>query len=85
GVSKQRAALDLWLKEVAPTPALRQWFGHVPERFAEFSDRYGDELTENPAFHELRDIVATQDQVTLLFAAKDETHNEAVVLLDLLS
>ncbi len=83
GVSKERAALDLWLKDVAPSSDLRRWFGHDPARFDEFADRYRSELAVNPALAQLRDIVASHDTVTLLFGAKDETHNEAVVLQQL--
>lgn len=85
GVSKERAALDLWLKDVAPSPDLRRWFGHVPDRFPEFTNRYRAELATNPAFDQLQDVVATHATVTLLFAAKDSEHNEAVVLEGLLS
>lgn len=84
GVSKERADLDLWLKEVAPSADLRTWFGHVPDRFEEFTQRYRAELAHNPAFDQLKEIVANHKVVTLLYAAKDETHNEAVVLADLL-
>ncbi|MEO7940124.1 MAG: DUF488 domain-containing protein [Burkholderiaceae bacterium] len=84
GVSKDAAALDLWLKDVAPTTALRKWFGHDPARWAAFQQRYADELQQHPeAFEQLRGL-ARQGLVTLVFAARDEQHNDAVVLRSLL-
>lgn len=80
GVSKQRAALDLWLKEVAPSPSLRVWFGHDPAKFQEFSTRYTRELQHNPAAAELRDIVTEHKTVTLLYGTKDPNVNHALVL-----
>ena len=80
GVSKQDAALDLWLKEVAPTAELRNWFDHIPERFDEFTKRYQAELDGNPAVGRLREVIASEKTVTLLFGAKNETMNQAVVL-----
>jgi DNA-3-methyladenine glycosylase len=82
GVSKEKAAVDLWLKEVGPSTELRTWFGHVPERFEEFATKYRAELDDNPAAQELRDVVAAHDTVTLVYSAKDEEHNQAVVLAD---
>jgi uncharacterized protein YeaO (DUF488 family) len=84
GVSKQRAALDLWLKEVAPSTELRKWFGHRPELFAEFTARYLAELDGSAALGELREIVAAHPVVTLLYGAKEPQLNEAVVLADYL-
>lgn len=84
GVSKDKAALDLWLKEIAPSTGLRQWFGHDPARWAEFRDRYASEIRENTeAFAQLR-ALARQGPVTLVYSARDEAHNDAVVLRDLL-
>lgn len=80
GVSKDAARLDLWLKEVAPTAALRKWFGHEPERFTEFKRRYRDELAENPAVEELLSVMAEHERVTLLYGARDKEHNQAAVL-----
>ncbi|MCC7175873.1 MAG: DUF488 family protein [Bryobacterales bacterium] len=84
GMSKQRAAVDLWLKELAPSDALRQWFGHKPERWLEFKSRYHREIEK---FREPlgRFTEAGRKQaITLLFAAKDEKHNNAVALLEYL-
>lgn len=85
GVSKEKAALDLWLKDVAPSPSLRTWFGHEPERFEEFAAKYVQELDKNPAANELRDIIKRHDAVTLLYAARDPKVNHAVVLKDYLA
>lgn len=84
GLSKGKAAIDLWAKDVAPTTALRQWFGHKPERWAEFRKRYRMELKTNPALEELAHLVKNR-RVTLLFGAKDETHNQAAVLAEILN
>lgn len=80
GVAKADAAVDQWLKDVGPSDELRTWFGHVPERFAEFATRYRAELDGNPAARELSEIVGSHDVVTLVYSAKDEQHNQAVVL-----
>lgn len=86
GLSKERAHVDLWLKEVAPSHELRTWFGHDPEKFAEFRRRYQAELASEAgqkALATLREL-AQQGPVTLVFAAHDTEHNNAVVLRDLL-
>lgn len=80
GVSKQRAALDDWCKTVAPSTELRKWFGHRPERFEEFTERYQAELSANGDVPAILRAWQEHDTVTLLFGARDETHNEAVVL-----
>lgn len=80
GVSKERAALDAWLKDIAPSPDLRTWFNHKPERFAEFSARYTDELSRNAAVAELQHAAKDHATITLLYAAKDPQINHAVVL-----
>lgn len=85
GVKKDSANIDLWEKEIAPSAELRKWFSHIPERFAEFSQRYEAELAANPAFAEFAKRVKAQPGcVTLLFGAKDTEHNNAVVLAKLL-
>ncbi|MCL6526089.1 MAG: DUF488 domain-containing protein [Thermaceae bacterium] len=83
GLAKEKARLDLWLKEVAPSTELRQWFGHDPEKWTEFRQRYRAELRHNPAWLELQALARQQD-LTLVYAAKDPLHNEAVVLQELL-
>lgn len=85
GVAKERAALDLWMKEIAPSPELRRWFGHDPKRWTEFQKRYREELKADAAeLAELRSQ-ARKGTVTLLFGARDVEHNEAVVLRDILA
>jgi uncharacterized protein YeaO (DUF488 family) len=84
GMSKEKAAYDEWLKDVAPSNELRKWFGHKPERFNEFRGRYVLELKDNPAFEKLKDIIESHKIVTLLYAAHDEEHNEARLLQEFL-
>jgi uncharacterized protein YeaO (DUF488 family) len=84
GVSRERARLDEWARELAPSDELRQWFDHVPARFARFRTRYRDELASQPArLDELRRQAAS-GRLTLLYAARDQEHNNAVVLTELL-
>jgi uncharacterized protein YeaO (DUF488 family) len=84
GLTKERARVDLWLKDVAPSTELRKWFGHDPAKWVEFNRRYRVELTKNrEAFSFLKAEVAG-GPVTLVYSAKDEKHNEAVVLKALL-
>ena len=85
GISKEKAKIDLWLKSVAPSSDLRKWFGHVPERFPEFTKHYKAELAESGALDDLRKVLSEHPDATLLFAAHDEEHNNAVVLKELLS
>lgn len=84
GIRKSAAAIDLWIKDVAPSTALREWFGHDPARWLEFRRRYAAELRghrdELAGLHAL----ARRKTVTLVFAARDERHNDAVVLRDVL-
>jgi uncharacterized protein YeaO (DUF488 family) len=87
GVSKERAALDLWLKEIGPSPDLRQSFHAGDMDFGQFSKRYERELTsgkQKEAYHKLIEIAAGEPVITLVFAAKDEVHNQAQVLKDML-
>jgi len=84
GVSRERARLDEWAKELAPSAELRRWFGHEPARFAEFRARYEVELGEQEAkLDELRGR-ARQGTLTLVYGARDTEHNDAVVLADVL-
>jgi uncharacterized protein YeaO (DUF488 family) len=82
---KRKAELEgaLWLKEVAPSTELRKWFGHDPERWAEFRRRYFTELAANSAGERLR-AMAKDEPLILLYSAHDETHNQAVALRDYL-
>jgi len=84
GVSKARARIDRWLKEVAPSAELRTWFGHDPARWDEFRNRYLVELNAHrEQIEELRRL-ARSGRVTLVYSARDEQHNDAVVLRALL-
>jgi uncharacterized protein YeaO (DUF488 family) len=83
GLDKQHAAIDEWLKDVAPSAELRKWFGHDPQRWTEFRRRYLAELAENDATGHLRELVR-KHHVTLVYGARDIEHNQAVVLRDFL-
>ena len=86
GVRKDDAHLDAWLKELAPSDELRRWFAHDPERWAEFRRRYRDELRSEAARNAIDDLAkrSRRETVTLVHAARDESHNNAVVLLELI-
>lgn len=84
GVSKEEAKLTLWHKEIAPSTALRKWFGHDPDRWDEFHRKYRAELDDNAEeVKHLRDTLG-RGTATLLYGAKDEAHNQAVVLAEYL-
>ena len=80
GLTKERAAVDLWLKEVAPSPELRKWFGHDPARWEQFQKRYWKELEEKEEAVQLLKQKGKQGAVTLVYAARDEEHNGALAL-----
>ena len=85
GLSKTGAAVDQWMKDIAPSTALRRWFGHDPARWDEFQRRYKAELSEDTdLLNELRDVAA-KGVLTLVYSAHDEAHNQAVVLRDVLT
>lgn len=86
GLSKEKAAIDLWAKEIAPSDDLRKWFSHDPSRWEEFRKRYRDELSTGDRKKMLKDLVsrAGRGLLTLVYAAKDTTHNNAVVLQELI-
>ena len=80
GLSKARAKVNLWLKDIAPSTPLRQWFGHDPGKWEEFTKRYKAELDHNSeAVAQLKEYM-TKGTVTLVYGAKDQEHNDAVVL-----
>ncbi|MFS0820442.1 DUF488 domain-containing protein [Bacillus sp. 1P02SD] len=87
-MSKDKAQLDMWMKEIAPSTELRKEFNHKPERFEEFKEQYIKELQEDDekkaAIQELLRMIG-EEKVTLLFGAKDEVHNQAVVLKEVLA
>jgi uncharacterized protein YeaO (DUF488 family) len=80
GLSKQRAAVDLWLKDVAPSTELRKWFGHDPAKWQEFQARYRQELRERQPTLQLLKEKCQEQTVTLVYGARDQEHNEALVL-----
>lgn len=82
GLTKEKAALDLWLKEIAPTTELRQWFKHDPQKWAQFQKRYQAELKKNHTVADTLKDCLSKGAVTLVYGAKDEEHNDAVVLKD---
>ena len=85
GLTKEKAAVDLWLKNIAPTTELRKWFGHEPEKWDEFKKKYLVELKENKESVSILKDHLKKGPVTLLYAARDQVHNEALVLKDALS
>ena len=84
GVTKADAAIDQWVKDIAPSTALRKWFGHDPERWGEFRRRYVAEVHRNPEQLSQLRALARQGRITLVYSAHDEIHNDAVVLRDFL-
>jgi uncharacterized protein YeaO (DUF488 family) len=85
GLKKETAEIDHWFKEIAPSTELRKWFGHDPSRWGEFRKRYAAELRNHTEqLDELRKLART-GRVTLVYAARDEQHNDAVVLRDILT
>lgn len=84
GVSKADAALDQWMKDIAPSNELRTWFGHDPARWKEFHRRYADEVQQNGQLLEQLRSRARKGPITLVYSAHDEKYNDAVVLRDLL-
>jgi uncharacterized protein YeaO (DUF488 family) len=84
GLTKEKAHVDLWLKEVAPSNDLRKWFAHDPAKWPEFKARYKAELKNNASQLALLKRAITRGPATLLYGAKDTEHNEAIVLQDLL-
>jgi uncharacterized protein YeaO (DUF488 family) len=83
GVSKDDARIDWWARELAPSDKLRRWFGHAPPRYREFVERYRLELDSGEAVSRLR-ALATEETVTLVYAARDERHNNARALVEIL-
>ena len=84
GLSKERARVDLWLKDIAPSTELRKWFSHDPGKWTEFQARYRQELKSEADLLDVLKKKAAKGPITLLYGAKDEVHNEAVVLQSLL-
>jgi uncharacterized protein YeaO (DUF488 family) len=81
GLSKKKAKVDLWLKEIAPSSELRKWFSHDPDKWEEFKKKYEQELlTKQPLLKEIRQMETQEETVTLLYSAKAMEHNNAVAL-----
>lgn len=83
GIKKVDAHIDLWLKEIAPSTDLRKWFHHDPLKFEEFKKRYLAELQAEPnknVVKKLLNLIEEKDSVTLLYGAKDPSHNQAIIL-----
>lgn len=85
GVSKEDADIDLWIKEIAPSSELRKWFDHEVEKWKDFQNKYIKELDDNPEkVKELKKVLRENKKVTFVFAAKDESHNNAIALKEYL-
>lgn len=85
GMSKEKARLDLWYKDIAPSPELRKWFHHDPEKWQEFKERYAKELLANPkVVSDFMEILQSRDTVTLLYGASDANRNQAVAIMEFL-
>jgi uncharacterized protein YeaO (DUF488 family) len=85
GVSKEKVKVDLWLKEIAPSEGLRKWFGHDPEKWEGFKRKYEKELeNKKELLHRIKEMEKEKGIVTLLYSAKDEEHNNAVILSNVL-
>ena len=85
GLTKEKACIDLWLKDIAPSTELRKWFGHDPAKWDEFRKRYREELEMNKAQTSLLTETLKKWEVTLVYGSRDEEHNEALVLKELFS
>jgi uncharacterized protein YeaO (DUF488 family) len=84
GVTKSQAAIARWMKEIAPSNELRKWFGHDPARWEEFRGRYRAELAGHPELLEELKRLASKEPLTLIYSARDDAHNQAVVLREML-
>ena len=80
GINKEKAHIDKWMKEVAPSTVLRKWFNHEPDKWEQFRIKYHTELKDSPALKELFSYINENKTVTLLFGSKEEKYNHAIVL-----
>lgn len=85
GLTKEKASIDLWLKDIAPSTELRKWFGHEPNKWDEFRKRYSEEVKKNNEASSLLSEKLKQGEVTLVYGSRDKEHNEALVLKELFS
>jgi uncharacterized protein YeaO (DUF488 family) len=84
GIKKEDSHFDVWMKEIAPSPELRKWFSHDSEKWEEFKQKYKAELKDAPALEELSKLLKKHKTVTLVYSAKDEQHNQAIILKEFL-
>lgn len=84
GMSREQAAIDEWVKDLAPSAPLRKWFAHDPDRWQEFRRRYAQELSRNAEALERLRVLAREGSITLVYAARDQVRNDAVVLREVL-
>jgi uncharacterized protein YeaO (DUF488 family) len=84
GMTKETAHVDLWLKDIAPSTELRQWFDHDPAKWTGFCRKYQQELKGSAAMASLKELLRTNKKVTLLYSAKDELHNQAKALMEMI-
>ena len=84
GISKERAAIDQWMKDISPSTKLRKWFGHDPARWDEFRRRYENEVRQNTDLLDQLRSLARHGPITLVYSAHDEEHNDAVELRELI-
>lgn len=84
GIKKETAAIDQWLKEIAPSTELRTWYHKDKTQWTEFKKRYKAELKDNPALDELKQLLKKHKHITLLYSVKDEEHNHALILAEFL-
>ena len=84
GLTKEKAKVDLWLKEIAPSTELRKWFGHDPAQWPEFCRRYSIEIRQNAELLSALRSLARETPMTLVYSAHDELHNDAIVLRDVI-
>ena len=84
GIKKEDAHFDFWMKEIAPSGELRKWFNHETEKWEEFKKKYTTELKNSAALEELLELVKKHKTITLVYSAKDELHNQAVVIKEYL-
>jgi uncharacterized protein YeaO (DUF488 family) len=85
GIKKEGAHINVWMKDVGPSTELRKWFNHEPEKWTQFVKRYQSELKKSLAFKELISLTNSHKTITLLYGTKDEQHNHALVLKNLLN
>lgn len=86
GISKEKAQIDLWYKDIAPSNELRKWFAHDPAKWDEFQKKYKAEVSlQKDKLDELKELIKKKDTVTLLYSASDREHNNAVVLMEVLT